>query len=131
MLGAVALVGAGVFLWLRRPSRPAEKSPGDSLMATITFSHLGMGQSIWVGFGYAKDQPLGFGDISNFTNVSAMVKDDQDWTSYEVEVPGKIPELPAGPYDFFVFIQEAGGELRHDGKGFIAARWLERRITIL
>lgn len=128
--GAAALVGTGLFLWARRPSRPGVKAPGDPITASIKYSHRGPDQDVLVGFGYARSQAIGHGDITDFTRVADSVDTDPAWEPYSAKVTGEVPELPADKYDLFVFIQASGLPLKKDGSGFLASRWYDDWLTI-
>lgn len=129
LAAAAALVGAG--LWVaRKPARPGVKAPGDPITATIRFRHRGLGQDLWVGFGYARAKALGHGDITEFTYVDFTVPEEEEWQKKEVKVQGEVPGVPPGKYDLFVFLQAKGGTLSASGEDFILSRWYDSWLTV-
>ena len=127
LLGAGVLVISGVYLAKRKP--PSTKRPGDSLLVGISFRHRGQGEGIWAGIGWGEPHLLGR-EVTNITYVTATIGTDADWKTYKVPHKTTVPNLPAGVYDVFVFLQRVGGTLRSDGEGFVKARWYDGRVTI-
>ena len=127
LLGAGALVIGGLYLASRKP--PSTKQPGDTLKVEISFRHRGQGEGLWAGIGWGRPHLLGR-EITDITYVTASIGTDADWKTYKVPHKTTVPELPAGEYDVFVFLQRTGGTLRSDGEGFVKARWYDGRVTI-
>ena len=134
LLGAAGLIAGGLYLSLKKAHKPGVKSPSDTITASVKFRHKGAGEKLWVGFGYvAGEEPGKIGGtskITNFTYVTVDIETHEDFTNHTVIIAASVPDLPAGKYGLLVFLQEAGGRLREDGKEFIITKWYSEQITV-
>ena len=87
-----------------------------------------------MGFGYVKGEKPGkiggTSKITNFTYITMDIEPHEDFMPHTAKVNSTVPDLPAGKYGLFVFLQHLNGSLQEDGKKFILTAWYPEQITI-
>jgi len=126
VVAGTAAVATGVIIATRTPKRI--KSPGNEIVAQISFQHRGKGERVTVGFGIGRNTALGHDDVFEWfqTITTVEVRDDpgEKYVNYgPFEVLGTWTTAVPGEYDALIFIQEVGGVLK-EGR-FIEERWLK------
>jgi hypothetical protein len=109
-VGGAALVGLGLYLYLRRTQ----------LKVQISWERLGGEQAIWAGVGLARSRSWyelrQFGPLVLETHREVSQGDDPNWKQYSMNLNAALPKdrVPDGIYDAFVFLHTSYGEIDMD-----------------
>jgi len=118
-LGAVALVGGGIYLAMKnKGGAGTAKKAGDPVAATLTFDHVGPGGFYDVGFGIG---------LKDSATIAAFFVQNVSIANHPIKAKSTIvmddQSIPAGlePGEYYAvpFIQNTGGALSPDLTGFL------------
>jgi len=117
-LGAVALIGGGIYLATRKAGAGTAKKAGDPVAATLTFDHVGPGGFYDIGFGIGlKDSAtIAAFFAENVSIANHPIKAKSVFVMTDQPIPAG---LEPGEYWAVPFIQNTGGALSPDLAGIL------------